>query len=37
MKVPHSYRYALGICMAAAVLAGCGGSQPPTGPVSVEK
>jgi DNA-binding beta-propeller fold protein YncE len=31
MKHPVFNRYALSICVAAAILAGCGGSQPPIG------
>jgi hypothetical protein len=31
MKSLDFSRYALGICVASAMLAGCGGSQPPTG------
>jgi uncharacterized repeat protein (TIGR03803 family) len=31
MRVSHLGRYALGISIAAALLAGCGGSQPPIG------
>jgi hypothetical protein len=29
MQVSHLSRYALSSCAAAAILAGCGGSQPP--------
>jgi hypothetical protein len=31
MKLSKLSRYALGICVAVAMLAGCGGSQPPIG------
>ena len=31
MKILDSSRYALSSCVAAALLAGCGGSQPPIG------
>jgi hypothetical protein len=31
MKLSDFNRYALGSCVAAALLAGCGGSQPPVG------
>jgi uncharacterized repeat protein (TIGR03803 family) len=31
MGFPHFSRWALSVCAAAAMLAGCGGSQPPTG------